>query len=351
MIADMSAVDLRMVRSNMAEKIREKESKDISSILKSNLFSNLLPTEKQFITDRTGLLQLRKGGLLFSPGKEAEHLYVLVEGLVRVYKSFDDGGEEEIARFTPGDNIGDFDFARSAEYDAYAEAIEDSVLALFPSIGFTLDSFISEAPHIISKIHLNSVAMVTDRIKDTRKLIIESMSWVQELQRKIHEDPGTGLWKQSFITEELNQLLEDPMALIMLKPDRFKVLVDAAGHDAGDKAMIKIAALLKNIIRRLGRGWALRFKSNETGILINKCDATLAEALAHTLATAIADLPPVSLGKERGDFSFSGSIAWGIWPTDDRTWDSFFEGTYTLLRETWKAGGKQVVRYKKEQSA
>jgi len=334
----------------MAENVEEKESKDISSILKSNLFSSLLPGEKQFIIDRTGLLQLRKGGLLFSPGKVAEHLYFLVEGLVRVYKPLDDGGEEEIAHFTPGDNIGDFDFARSAEYDAYAEAMEDSILALFPSIGFTLDSFISEAPHIISKIHLNSVAMVTGRIKDTRKLIIESMSWVQELQRKIHEDPGTGLWKQSFITEELNQLLEDPMALIMLKPDRFKLLVDTAGHGAGDKAMIKIAALLKNIIRRLGRGWALRFKSNETGILINKCDAALAETLARSLAAAVAGLSPVSLGGERGVFSFSSSIAWGIWPADDRTWDSFFDGIYTLLRDTWKAGGNKVVRYKKEQS-
>ena len=334
----------------MAENNGEKDSRDISSILKSNLFSNLLPAEKQFVTDRTGILQLRKGGVLFQPGKKAESLYLLLKGLIRVYKHLENGEEDEIALFTAGDNIGDYDFARGAEYDAYAEALEDSTLAMFPSIGFTLDSFILEAPHIISKILLNSIIMITNRIKDTRKLLIESMSWVQELHRKLHEDPGTGLWKQSFLVEEKNQLLEDPTALIMLKPDRFKILVDTLGHEMGDRAMIKIAAILRNIVRKLGKGWALRFRSNETGILINKCDAVMAEGLALSLAAAISEIPPVPLGNG-GIFPFSGSIAWGIWPADDRSWDSFYDGIYKLLMDTWKDGGKKVVHYTKEQAS
>jgi len=335
----------------MVENKKENETKEISDILNTNLFSNLLPTEKQFVSDRTGVLQLRKGGVLFSPGKKAEHLYFLARGLVRVYKHLEDKTEEEIALFTAGDNIGDYDFARGTEYDAYAEALEDSTLAVFPSIGFTLDSFIFEAPHIISRILLNSTIMITSRIKDTRKLLIESMSWVQELQRKIYEDPGTGLWKKTFLTDEQNQLLEDPMALIMLKPDKFKILVDTLGHEAGDKAMIKIAAVLKGIVRKLGRGWALRFRSNETGILINKCDAAIAEPLALSLATAIAGFSPIPLKSDGSVFSFSGSIAWGIWPADDRSWDSFYDGVYDLLMSTWNAGGNRVARYSKEQSA
>jgi len=325
------------------------DSKDMSAILKSNLFSNLLPAEKLFITERTGVLQLRKNGVLFQPGKKAENLYLLINGLIRVYKRLENGEEEEIALFAPGDNIGDYDFARGTEYDAYAEALEDSTLAMFPSIGFTLDSYILEAPHIISKILLNSTIMITGRIKDTRKLLIESLSWVQELHRKLHEDPGTGLWKQSFLADEKNQLLEDPTVLIMLKPDRFKILVDVLGHDMGDRAMIKIAAILKNVIRKFGRGWALRFRSNETGILINKCDAVMAQPLALSLADAIAEIPPVPLGNTGDKFSFSTSIAWGIWPADERSWDFFYDGVYKLLMDTWKNGGKKVVRYVKEQ--
>jgi diguanylate cyclase (GGDEF)-like protein len=190
--------------------------------------------------------------------------------------------------------------------------------------------------------------MVTARIKATRKLIFESTYWVRELYRKIHEDLNTGLWKQTFLTEDINRILERPMALILLKPDRFKVLVDCLGHSAGDEAMIKIAAVLKGITRKLNKGWALRLKSNETGLLVNKCDITEAKALANVLAEAVAALPHVRLGEE--DYSFTGTIAWGVWPTDNNSWDSLFEGTYKLLIDTWKDGGNKIVRYRKEKA-
>ena len=333
----------------MTDNIWQKEALDLSAIVKSDLFSNLLPGEKKSVIDRTGSVMLRKGCSLFSPGDKAEHLYLLSEGIIRIIKPTESGGDEEIARFTSGDIIGDFDFARRAEYDAQAEALEDSTLVMFPSFGLTLDKFALEMPHVVSRLLLNSAAMVTDRIKSTRRLIMENMSWIQELHRKAYEDPGTGLWKQTFLTDEIDRLLEDPMALIMLKPDRFKIMVDALGHEAGDQAMIKIAKILKGITRRLDRGWALRFKSNETGLIINNCDAAQAETLAISLSKAIATLPPVSLGKE-GDFTFSGSIAWGIWPADNGYWSSLFDGVYSLLLDTWKAGGNRIVRYNGGQS-
>ena len=316
--------------------------------MKSELFSCLLPDEIESVIDRTGLIMIRKGCSLFSPGEKAEHLYLLREGVIRIFKPLESGREEEIARFTAGDIIGDFDFARRAKYDAQAEALEDSTLVMFPSSGMTMDSFALEMPHIVSRLLLNSAAMVTSRIKSTRKNVIENKFWVQELQRKAYEDPGTGLWKQTFLTDEISQLLEDPMALIMLKPDRFKILVDSNGHDAGDKAMVKIAAILKGITRKLGRGWALRFKSNETGLLINKCNAAQAEALALFLSEAVAAIPPVPLRQACGqevDFLFSGSIAWGTWPADNEYWSSLFDETYSLLMETWKTGGNRIVHY------
>ena len=331
----------------MAENIRKK---DLSPILKSDLFSNLLPDEKKYITDFTGSVSFKKGGVLFSPGKKADRLFLLQEGFIRVYKTREDGGADEIARFTPGDIIGDFDFARDAEYDAYAEATVNSSLIMFPKPGISMDKIAREAPVINSKILLNSAAMVTARIKSTRKLVIESASWVQELHRKIYEDPGTGLWKQSFISDEINGILEDPMAIIVLKPDRFKILVDTLGHDAGDKAMVKIAAILQNITRIHERGWAMRFKSNETGILMNKCDAALAKTLALSIKKGIAEIPPVPLGGKE-IFSFSGSIAWGIWPADDKSWDSLFSNTYQLMMDTWKDGGDKIAHYRKGKSS
>jgi len=344
--------------TSQSQKSIKNEAQDLSAILESDLFSNLLPEEARVIVKKTEILLVRKGGLLFSPGEEAERVYLLLGGCVRVFKKNEGGAaglptasllrEDEIARFAPGDIIGDFDFARAADYDAFAEALEDSTLLMFPGFGLTMEKFALEEPHITSRLLLNSAAMVTARIKATRKLIFESAYWVQELHRKIHEDPTTGLWKQTFLTEEINRILERPMALILLKPDRFKVLVDSLGHGAGDEAMIKIAAILKGITRKLNKGWALRFKSNETGILVNKCDITEAKSLVNVLAESLAALPHVSMGEK--DFNFTGTIAWGIWPADNKSWDSLFKGTYKLLMDTWKKGGNKVVRYRKEKA-
>jgi diguanylate cyclase (GGDEF)-like protein len=333
----------------MVESIRQEENKDVSSILRSDLFLKLLPREERAVLDHTENMLLRKDALLFSPGEKAEHLYMLLEGFIRVFKPVQENEKDrnnEVARFAPGDIIGDFDFARGETYDAFAEALEDSLLVMFPGFGSTLEKFAEEEPLINSKILFNAAAMITGRIKSTRKLITESVYWVKELRRQMYEDPSTGLWKMTLIDEEINELLENPMTLIMLKPDHFKILVDALGHDAGDEAMIKIASVLKKITRRLGRGWALRFKSNETGLLLNKCDPVLAESLAFSLSGSISALPSVSLGNE--EFSFSASVAWGVWPVDDKSWDSLYDGVTRLLAETWQAGGKKVARYIRE---
>jgi GGDEF domain-containing protein len=318
---------------------------EASPIQQIELFSNLRNDEIDFVISRSSTLQLRRGALLFSSGEKAAHFYMLTRGAVRVYKPRDDGGEDEMARFAPGDSIGDFDFARGAEYDAYAEAVEDSEVVMFPGYGLTIESFISEEPHIICRILLNSVVMITGRIKSTQKLILENMSWVQELHRRAYEDPGTGLWKQSFLADEINHILEEPTALIMLKPDRFKILVDSRGHGAGDEAMIRIAMILKNISRRLGRSWPLRFKSNEAGILINKCGPAQAEKTALELTMAIANMEPVPAQGDIPAFPFTAAVTWAVWPVDNKAWESFFQGNYDLLMDTWRAGGNRASHY------
>ena len=316
-------------------------------IQKMELFSSLLKNEIDFVISRSSILQLRRGALLFSSGEKANHFYILTKGAVRVYKPRSDGGEDEMARFTPGDSIGDFDFARGAEYDACAEAVEDSELIMFPGFGLTMESFALEEPHTICRILLSSIVMMTGRIKSIRKLILENMSWVQELHRRAYEDPGTGLWKQSFLTDEINRILEDPTALIMLKPDRFKILVDSRGHGAGDEAMIRIAMILKSVTRRLGRGWPLRFKSNEVGLLINKCRPSQAEKIAGDLIKDIAGMEPVPAQGDIPAFPFSATVSWAVWPNDDKVWENLFQGNYDLLMDTWRAGGNRAVHYSK----
>jgi diguanylate cyclase (GGDEF)-like protein len=317
---------------------------DPAPIKNTELFGSLLDREVNYVAERSSVIHLRKKARLFSIGQKADHFFMLTEGSIRVFKPRDDGDSDEMARYAPGDTIGDFDFARKAEYDANAEAVEDSVLIMFPAMGLTMDDFIAEEPYIVSRILLNSIVMMTSRIKSTQKILLENLSWVNELHRRAYEDPGTGLWKQTFLADEIDRILEVPTALIMLKPDRFKILVDSRGHAAGDEAMVRIAMILKNITRRIGRGWPLRFKSNETGLLINKCSASLAETAVKELSHTIASLSPVPKQGDIPAFSFSGTIVYALWPEDGPNWDELFAGCYSLLLDTWKQGGGKITR-------
>jgi diguanylate cyclase (GGDEF)-like protein len=316
-------------------------------IQKTALFSSLAQNEINFIISRCGKLNLLQGYTLFSPDEEAEHFYILKSGAIRVYKTRGDGSEDEMARFTEGDTIGDFDFARGAKYDATAKASEDSVLIEFPGYGNTIDSIAAENPDTVCNILLNAIIMMTDRIKSTQKLILQNMTWVQELHRRAYEDSSTGLWKQTLLTDEIVTGLKDPSGLIMIKPDRFKILVDSRGHSAGDEAMIKIALILKNFTRETGHGWAIRFKSNEAGLVFYNCGAGQAEKIANELAEKIAALEPVPSLGEIPAFSFSASISWSVWPGDDPHWESFFSGTYAALMDVWRKGGEKIFHYRK----
>ncbi|MDR1178708.1 MAG: diguanylate cyclase [Spirochaetaceae bacterium] len=320
---------------------------DTTPIGQAELFSTMLDNELTYIYSRSGILQLRSGGRLFSAGDKADRFYLLQSGGIRVFKTRSDGGEDEMARYESGDTVGDFDFARRGIYDASACATCDTVLIVFPGVGLTMDILAAESPNIVARILLNSIMMITSRIKSTQKIYIENSSWVQELRRQAYEDPGTGLWKQSFLFDEINRILEDPTALIMIKPDRFKILVDSRGHGAGDEAMVRIAMVLKNINRRIGRGWALRFKSNEAGILINKCGASSAEKIAREIYSAVSSLDPVPPSGELAAFPFSCTVSYALWPGDEPVWDALFQGNYGLLLDTWKNGGNRIVRYAK----
>jgi diguanylate cyclase (GGDEF)-like protein len=317
----------------------------LTSIQNVELFSSLKQNEIDFVASHLEKISLPKKALLFSSGEKASQFYILTSGEIRVFNKKTDGSEEEMAHFTTGDTIGDFDFARGAEYDAYAEAAQDSTLIVFPGRGVTMDYLAQEDPHSVCSIILNAIIMMTGRIKSTHKLILNKMSWVQELHRRAYEDSGTGLWKQILITDEIIDMLNESAALIMLKPDRFKILVDSRGHSAGDEAMIRIAIILKNITRQIGHGWAIRFKSNEVGLIINNCEAAQAEKIAHELFDFISSMDAVPPQNDIPEFNFSATISWAVWTNDETEWETLFNGNYSSLLENWRDGGNRVVHY------
>jgi len=315
-------------------------------IQKQPLFSNLCKQGIEYVVSRAELIKLPEKGRLFSSGGKASRFYILKSGEIRILEKDDEGNEKETARFKSGETIGDFDFARGADYVDDAEADVDSELIVFPGFGKTIDSLISEKPETVCNILLNAVVMITARIKAANKEYLKKNKSMLDIHRRAYEDAGTGLWKQVIINDEVIETLkkhDESAALIMLKPDRFKILVDSRGHSAGDDAMVKIALILKRICRENDNGWPLRFKSNEVGIILKNCDAEKAEKICAELFAEITNIEKVPAKDDIPEFHFTTTISWCIW-NKNIDWQTLFDENYANLLDTWKACGNTIVR-------
>ncbi len=310
---------------------------------KAEIFSSLLDDDLAYAASRVGILRLSKGQRLFEAGQKASRFYVIRSGGIRVFRPRPDGGEDDMALFASGDVLGDFDFARGAEYDAGAEAVEDTELVVFPRMDLTFDDLARERPDAAARLLLRSLAMISGRLRATHKLISENAPWVRELHRQAYEDPGTGLWSKAFLDEELPRYLVSPTALVLIKPDRFKILVDSRGHAAGDEAMARIAAVLQSSVRALGRGWAIRVRSNETAVVVPGCPRETAAELARSVADGIADLEPVPAARGVPFFEFTASVVHSVWPRDGDDWKELFQRSQECLMAVWGEGGRRIL--------
>ncbi|MBL8967940.1 MAG: diguanylate cyclase [Spirochaetaceae bacterium] len=309
---------------------------------KSELLSGLLDDDLDYAAESSECFVLPAGETLFSPGERAKRFYLVRSGEVGAFKP--EEPRHELARFVAGDAIADFDFAAGAVLDAEARVMADAELVAFPRRGLGMQDLAREKPDAAARIHLRALSMISKRLRSTQRLISENSPWVRELRRQIYTDASTGLWSRTFLDEELPRSLEPPTAIVLVKPDRFKELNDAHGHGAGDQAMAILSGILVAETEALGRGWAVRLRSNETALVVPRCDMAEATAVARRLAAAVAGIEvPAAAGT---GFAFTASVAIAVWPEDGAEWRRLVDGAYGVLTKAWRDGGARMYRLK-----
>jgi len=142
-------------------------TRPISQILKETyLFSFMNEDELAALTKISSLANYEKNSLLFMEGERSEYLFVLIEGLVSVYKHDDKGNEIVIAFFKP--------FSMIAE-PAILKGLPFPSTAMFKSEG------------TIIKIRVD--AFIKDFIRNPRisyEIIQSLLNKIQLLQQNIH---------------------------------------------------------------------------------------------------------------------------------------------------------------------
>jgi diguanylate cyclase (GGDEF)-like protein len=321
------------------------ESNKRDLLRKAGIFSTLGPQELAVIEKYSEFRSYTDGASIFEPGSTGEELFVVARGQVLIRRHVEDGEDIDVARYIAGDSFGEMDLFYDAPRNAAALAENDALLLVFPGKEMRFESILSEHPILSAQILHKFMAIVAGRIRGTNKLISENTQWIQELRKQVLGDKLTGLHNAAFLTEEFPRILsstQEPVVLMMVKPDDFKHINDTYGHEAGDKALKTIAATLRTVMRSQDTG--LRYRGNELAIIMVESGRKDARNAANRVLNAMRkiDLGP-TVGEPAGSLPLTVSISYALYPEDCQDGESLTERVHELLYEARDSGGDRVV--------
>jgi diguanylate cyclase (GGDEF)-like protein/PAS domain S-box-containing protein len=141
-------------------------------------------------------------------------------------------------------------------------------------------------------------AIITGRVSDpavggivvNARDISERKAFELELERRATHDALTGLPNRALLLDRVAAVVEGPgshpNALVFLDLDRFKLVNDSLGHDAGDQVLRAVAGRLQDAARP--GDVVARFGGDEFVVVCQALDLAAAVDVAHGLRRAIA---------------------------------------------------------------
>ena len=159
-------------------------------------------------------------------------------------------------------------------------------------------------------------------------------------------DGLTGLHNRRYLDSHLATLFERarsrnrPLSLMITDIDRFKLINDTWGHDAGDAILREFAARLRKNVR--GIDLACRMGGEEFVVVMPDTDAVIAEKVAERIRLQIAQAPfPTGDGDHSIDVTVSVGVA-GIGPGIE-TMEALMKRADRALYEAKNGGRNRVV--------
>ncbi|MGB9807460.1 MAG: Crp/Fnr family transcriptional regulator [Thermosulfidibacteraceae bacterium] len=109
------------------------QRKEIENAFKNNLFfCHLEDKYIRMLSGITTVKSFKKGETIIKEGEKAMGLYIVIEGIVKIYKISKDGKEHIIHIFGEGEIFAEVSLAENQTYPAWAEALTDVKIGFIP---------------------------------------------------------------------------------------------------------------------------------------------------------------------------------------------------------------------------
>jgi diguanylate cyclase (GGDEF)-like protein len=126
-----------------------------------------------------------------------------------------------------------------------------------------------------------------------RDLARVNASRARQMEVESKVDPLTGLFNRRGFEDIFARMVESaqrtdrPLALLYLDSDSLKSINDRDGHEAGDRFIVDLASILRNVARR--SDFIFRWGADEFAIVLESGNAARAATLAERLREAVAE--------------------------------------------------------------
>jgi CRP/FNR family transcriptional regulator, nitrogen oxide reductase regulator len=106
------------------------------ALRRSTLFRRLTPEDRHRLAAVASLRDFEKGAVLFAEGDDADALYTVVTGRVKIFKMTARGSDVILEIFGPGDPVGAVAVYEARPYPATAATLEPTTCLLIPRRAF-----------------------------------------------------------------------------------------------------------------------------------------------------------------------------------------------------------------------
>jgi len=130
-------------------KIEVVMKKTVEIISNTSVFSGLSPGQLDEVRQIAGKREFTRGDPVFFEGDRGNGFFIVVDGLIKVFKLAPDGKEQILHIIGPGEPFGEVAVFAGRSFPANAEALADSRLLFFPRDAFV--ALISRNPTLALK--------------------------------------------------------------------------------------------------------------------------------------------------------------------------------------------------------
>jgi diguanylate cyclase (GGDEF)-like protein len=311
-------------------------------LLHTEIFASLDDAGLDLVVGSSRVTEIPSGGMLFSEGDKGGILFLMLSGRLQIEKNGADGNLSVIAELVEGDLLGELEFFTAAPFNASARAMEDSKLLRIPGEGDSFSLVLEKDPQVAATVLYEFLKVFSARLRKANSLVKENSALVQELKRQVYGDKLTGLYNKTFLEETLPTLVKtkEPLGLLLMKPDNFKMINDTFGHEAGDETLRIMAAALNRFVA--DRGVVLRYMGNELGVILAGRDraGTLAEAQSIMKMFNTLDISDATKSK---DVFLSMSIGAAVYPDHSLMADELILMAHELPLLGRERGGNVIL--------